>query len=124
MKQYRSTLNQLLSVAFPIIFANLISSSSGLISMFFIAKINTQALAAGAIITSTYGLVVMMAVSVLYSISILVGQAHGSGRNNEISGIIVSGIAVAFFIGIPLTCSLFYITPILQLLHQSTDISE
>lgn len=124
MKQYHSTLKQLLALAFPIIFANLISASSGFISMFFIAKINPDALAAGAIITSTYGLVIMMVVSILYSTSILVGQTHGSGRYNEISGIIFSGIAVAFCIGIPLTCIMLYMTPILQLLHQPTEISE
>lgn len=124
MKKYRSTFKLLLSLAFPIVFANLINASSGLISMFFIAKINPEALAAGAIITSTYGLVIMMVVSILYSVSILVGQTYGSGRTHEISSIIFSGIVVAFFIGIPLTGILLYMTPILQLLHQPTEISE
>lgn len=124
MKRHQSTLKQLLTLAIPIIFSNLISASSGLISMFFIAKINPEALAAGAIITSTYGLVMMMVVSILYSVSILVGQTHGAGRNNEISAIIFSGIAVAFCIGIPLTCFLLFMTPILQFLHQPIAISE
>lgn len=124
MKKYHNTFKQLLSLAFPIVFANLINASSSLISMFFIAKINPEALAAGAIITSTYGLIIMMVGSILYSVSILVGQFHGSGRTNEISSILFSGIGVAFFIGIPLTCILLYITPILQLLHQPSEISE
>ncbi|MBA2649737.1 MAG: MATE family efflux transporter [Legionella sp.] len=124
MKRYHEILKQLLSLAFPIIFANIISASSGLISMFFIATLTPQALAAGAIITSTYGLVTMMVVSVLYSVSILVGQNHGSDHYNVIGPIIFSGIALAFFIGIPLTCIMFYMTPILQLLQQPIEISE
>lgn len=124
MKNYHSTFKQLLTLAFPIVFANLINASSSLISMFFIAKINPEALAAGAIITSTYGLIIMMVISILYSVSILVGQTYGAGRINEISAILFSGIGVAFFIGIPLTGILLYMTPILQLLHQPAEISE
>lgn len=123
MKQYKTVLKQLFSLALPIIFSNLISASSGLISMFFIAALNQNALAAGAIITSTYGLLTLMVVSVLYSVSILIGQAHGAGRDNEISPIISSGISVAIVSGIPLTALLCYMTPVLQFLHQSLEVS-
>lgn len=123
MKQYKTVLKQLFSLALPIIFSNLISASSGLISMFFIAAINQNALAAGAIITSTYGLVTLMVVSALYSVSILIGQSHGAGRNSEISPIISSGIFVAFILGAPLTVLLCYMTPILQFLHQPIEVS-
>lgn len=124
MKLYKTVLKQLFSLALPIIFSNLISASSGLISMFFIAAINKNALAAGAIITSTYGLVTLMVVSVLYSVSILIGQSHGAGRNSEVSPIISSGIFVAFILGIPLTGLLCYMTPVLQLLHQPLEVSQ
>lgn len=123
MKQYKTVLKQLFSLALPIIFSNLVSASSGLISMFFIAEINQNALAAGAIITSTYGLVTLMVISALYSVSILIGQSHGAGRNSEISPIISSGIFVTFILGTPLTALLCYMTPILQLLHQPIEVS-
>ena len=124
MKQYQPVLKQLFSLALPIVFSNSISASSGLISMLFIASINPNALAAGAIITSTYGLITVMVISVLYSVSILIGQSHGSGRNDEVSPIIFSGITIAFLLGAPLTVVLCFMAPILQCLHQPTEVSQ
>jgi MATE family multidrug resistance protein len=124
MKKYKTVLKKLFSLAIPIIFSNIISASSGLISMFFIASINHNALAAGALITSTYGLVTLMVVSVLYSVSILIGQSHGAGRDSEVSPIIASGIAIAFLLGVPLTGILYSMTSILQFLHQPAEVSQ
>lgn len=124
MKHYKAVLKQLFSLAFPIIFSNIISASSGLISMFFIASINQNALAAGALMSSTYGLVTLMVISVLYSVSILIGQAHGTGRDSEIKPIISSGIAIVLLFGVPLTGILCYMTPIFQFLHQPADLSQ
>jgi MATE family multidrug resistance protein len=123
-RQYKTVLKQLVALALPIVFSNIISASSGLISMLFIASINQNALAAGAIITSTYGLITVMVISVLYSVSILIAQSHGSRRDDEVSPIIFSGITIAFLLGAPLTGVLCFMTPILQFLHQPTEVSQ
>nr|MBA3537320.1 MATE family efflux transporter [Tatlockia sp.] len=124
MKQYKIVFKEIFILAIPIIFANIISASSSLISMFLLAKINSDALAAGAIITSTYGLLIMMVISILYSVSILIGHSKGGGREHEVGRIISSGIALSFIIGIPLMGVFLYIAPILQFLHQPIKVSQ
>lgn len=115
--------NSLVLLALPLIVSNIISASSGLITMYFIAMIHPQALAAGAIITSTYSLVMMMTVSILYSVSVLVGQHAREGREKDVGAIVFSGITVAVMVGIPVSCLLFWIQPILVWLRQPVDVS-
>ncbi len=124
MTQYKIIFKAILILAIPIIFSNIISASSSLISMFLLAKINSDALAAGAIITSTYGLLIMMVISILYSVSILIGHSKGGGREHEMGSIISSGIALAFIIGVPLIGIFLNIASILQLLHQPIKVSR
>lgn len=124
MKEPTKVLKEITKLALPIIFSNIISASTGLISMLFVAKINSDALASGAIITSTYGLILMMAISVFYSISILIGHHKGAGHDSEIGKITSSGVALSCFIGLPLTCIFLYIEPILQYLHQPLVVSK
>lgn len=124
MRLHDSILKKLILLSFPIIISNLINASSSLISMFFIAMLNPEALAAGAIITSTYGLIVMLVVALLYSVSIMVGQNHGAARFNEAGSIVFSGVTLAFILGVPLTCLMLNITPILIWLHQPAQVSE
>lgn len=124
MTKQKNVLKELIILALPIIFSNIISATTGLISMLFVAKINSDALASGAIITSTYGLIMMMAISIFYSISILIGHHKGVGRNSEIGKITCSGVALSCFIGLPLIFLFLYIEPILQLLHQPLVVSK
>jgi len=123
MKKYNFKIKDLLFLALPLIFSNLINATSGLISMYFLSQINTNALAAGAIITSTYGLIVMVVISMLYSVSIMVGKMQGSDQHNEIGSIVFAGIMIATVIGIPLTAIMFYMDAVFELLGQSHAIS-
>lgn len=124
MTENKIILKKIISLASPIIFSNIINATSGLIGMLLIAKINADALASGAIITSTYGLVIMMAFSIFYSISILIGYNKGAGQDSEISKIFGSGITLSFLIGLPLTGLFFCLGPLLAFLHQPPIVTQ
>lgn len=63
MTKNKKIIKEIFGLSIPIILSNILSAAAGFISMLLIAKVNPNALAAGAIITSTYGLVMMMAIS-------------------------------------------------------------
>lgn len=123
MTEYKKTFKALFFFALPIILSTMISSASSFISMLLMAQINSDALAAGALITSTYGLFIMMVISFLYSVSILIGQSKGRGCDSDIGHIISSGIVLVFMMSIPLSYIFLNLTPILQLLHQPPNVS-
>lgn len=116
-------MRELLNLAVPLIFSNLINISSSLVGMYFISQVSPNTLAAGAIITSTYGLIVMMVISILYSVSIIVAKMHGSNANETIGSVVFSGIFVTLIIGIPLTILLLHIEIIFDTLKQPHEIS-
>lgn len=124
MTEHKKVLKEIMLLALPIIFSNIISASAGLISMLFVAKINSDALASGAIITSTYGLIMMMAISIFYSVSILIGHNKGAGRDEEVGKIIRSGIALAFLLGMPLIGLFLHMDTLLNLVHQPPIVSK
>ncbi|MFC3909019.1 MATE family efflux transporter [Legionella dresdenensis] len=124
MKPQKTITKQLLLLAFPIIFSNVISASSSLVSMYFMAKLNPASLAAGALITSTYGLVILFAVSMLYSVSVLVGQNYGAGNHKAIGRVVYSGLLIAAIAGLLLIGVLLNIQPILEFLHQPPEVSQ
>jgi MATE family multidrug resistance protein len=124
MKTHNFEMKNLFFLSLPLIFSNLINAATSLISMFLLSKININALAAGAIITSTYGLIVMIAISILYSVSIMVGKMQGAGQHQEIGPIVFSGIVIALLIGVPFTVLMFHMTDLFGLLGQPQKISE
>lgn len=103
MRQYYAMIKNLLIITVPLIISNLVNAASSLINMYFISKIGRDALAAGALITSSYGLLVMMVVSILYAVGIKVGRYHGSKAYAEVGKILFSGLGIVFMIGLPLT---------------------
>ena len=123
MKKHTFEIKNLLFLSLPLIFSNLINAATSLITMFLLSKINSDALAAGAIITSTYGLIVMIVISMLYSVSIMVAKYHGANQPQEIGAIVFAGIIITLLAGFPFTVMMLYITPIFELLGQPHQIS-
>lgn len=122
-KKSKFELKSLLLLSMPLIFSNLINAATNFISMYFMSQINIHALAAGAIITSTYGLIVMVVVSILYSVSIMIGKMQGSGQHQEVGAIVTAGIAITIFFGLLFTVIMFHMTSFFDLLGQPHAIS-
>ena len=123
MQQHSFGMKKILFLSLPLIFSNLINAANSFISMYLISKIDTEALAAGALITSTYGLIVMIIVSMLYSVSITVGKMQGGGQYKEIGGIVNSGIVLTIIMGIPFTYIMLHMDVVFELLGQQHSIS-
>lgn len=123
MKQPKFEMKNVLLLAIPLIVSNLTNAASNLIAMYLVAQINATALAAGAIITSTYGFIIMMVISILYSISIMVGRMHGSSQHHDIGSVVFAGIIIAITLGTPLTILMQHMKPVFVFLGQPTTVS-
>ena len=109
--------------ALPLTLSYLINSAASLITMYYIARLGADALASGAIITSTYGLITMMITSILFAVSIQVCRAYATNEHGQIASIFYSAIAIVTLIALPLTFILWNFTDVLYLLKQPKPIS-
>jgi len=123
-KQSGFEFKRLLLLSMPLMFSNCINAATGFISMYFMSQINIHALAAGAIITSTYGLMIMMVVSILYSVSIMIGKMQGSGQHQDVGAIVSAGMVIAFFSTLPFTFIMYHMSFLFDWLGQPPNISE
>lgn len=123
LKHSNFEMKNVLLLSLPLIFSNLINATSGLISMYLISKIDTNALAAGAIITSTSGFIMMMVMSILYSVSIMASKMHGANQHHEIGSIVFAGIAITTIFSIPLIILMQHITSLFEFLGQPQAVS-
>lgn len=112
---------KLITIATPIAATSIASILSNIIAMIFVARLGHQQLAAGALVSSTYIALLVIATGSMYSVSILIA---GTPRDNtkEIRKIfhtsIVVGLLLATFIGF----AFYMIVPILTLFHQQPDL--
>lgn len=112
---------KLINIATPIAGTSLASIFSNIFAMLFVARLGHQQLAAGALVSSTYIALLVIATGSMYSVSILIA---GTSRDNtvEIKTIfhtaIVVGLALVSIVG-----TIFYfIVPVLTLFHQQASL--
>lgn len=111
-------------ISYPQILTGLLSASIGVISMYLLSLLGHDALAAGALISSTYSFLIMIAFTSLYSISFLISQKLSQGKKNEVVEIVHSGFILATFLSIPLIIIIRNIYPILIFLKQPNITSK
>lgn len=123
MKSTGSEIIKITFTALPLIFSNLLNAAASLISMYLIAKIDTNSLAASALITSTYGFIIMLVISMLYSISIVTSKMHGANQHHDIGSVVFAGNIITIILGIPLTALMLHMSPVFRFLGQPEAIN-
>lgn len=98
---YKDQLRLTLSIISPMIFTRLLSSMSGFIGMIMIAKLGSDALAAGALITSIYTTLMMVLWSFFFPVGSIIAKYFGQKNNLEIGKIVRQSIVLALLISIP-----------------------
>lgn len=124
MKLNRIEFKHVAYLAFPLILSNLVNAAASLISMYFLSMISTEALAAGAIITSTYGFIIMMVMSILYAVGIKVGRLHHSDKPNEVGRVVFSSMVIVAVLGMPLMILMQHMNSIFTSLGQPAVIAR
>lgn len=123
-KEFYAVCKKTCHISFPLICTNLISSSMGIMSMYFISLLGHKELAAGAIISTTYTLLIMMPFSILYSVGILTATKHAENNIHDVIKIIRHGLILATLLSIPVILVMRNIDIILLFFRQPSDIAQ
>ena len=103
---------------------SVVNAASSVISMYMLSKLGRHALAAGALISSSYGLIIMLAISILFSVGAMIGRQYGAQQRDEIGRVFREALFMASLMAIPLMFLVYHIEGILLLLGQPKIVSD
>lgn len=90
---------EIIQIALPLLFSNIVVNLSGFIGAVILAKLGATILSATALIYSLMGLLVIMAFGMIIPITILVAQMSGSNRLDQVRSIFQNGLLLVLILG-------------------------
>ena len=114
----RNDLHPLLKLAVPLALTGLMSASSGFFETLFLAKLGTETLAAGALVSWLYGTFAVILFGTLGSINILVSHKHGANDQSGISLVARDALLLSLLLTIPAFVLFWNMSPIFLLFGQ------
>lgn len=109
---------QTIRLATPIVGARIVVMINNFIAMLLIAQLGHAQLAAGALVTSIYIMLMVTGMALLYAVGIITSHLFGAKKNSEIGNTFRSGLILATLVTIPIIIIMWNITPILRLFGQ------
>lgn len=115
---------RIFSLALPMAGSQLMNVASGFLCMAMLAQLGHEVLAASALIFSTQLSIMVSGMSVLFSLSVLVGHAYGAKDYPTIGNYVQQGWTLGLLISIPIMILFWHIDSILIFLGQSKEIAD
>ena len=115
-------IRQSLQLSLPLILTYLIQSSSGFVGTVMIARLGTNALAAGALVGGIYMTIVVFLFGILAAVSVLVSQNYGAKNHDGVGLAASQGLIVSLFVTIPIVIALWFSPVILKLSGQNAEV--
>lgn len=112
----------LLMLAIPLIMTGLLQSGVYFFETVFLAKLGTEVMAAGSLVSWLVGTIAVILFGTLSSINILVAYKHGAKDTEGISEIVRDGLKLALLLALPVSVLYWNISPLLLLFGQSPTV--
>lgn len=121
---FKEMSKKIFALALPMTGSQLINVASGFLCMAMLAQLGHQVLAASALIFSTQLSIMVSGMSLLFSLSVLVGHAHGAKNYLAIGNYVQQGWTLSLLISLPIMLLFWHIDTILIFFGQSADIAS
>jgi MATE family multidrug resistance protein len=115
---YKRDLGPLLKLSIPLIAVSIVQSGTGFFETLFLAHLSPAVLAAGALVSWLFGVIIVVIFGTLSSINILIAHQHGAKETHLISSVLRDGFVVAGLLFIPTFLIIWFMPPIFTLLGQ------
>lgn len=116
--------NRIFALALPMAGSQFINVASGFLCMAMLAALGNEVLAASALIFTTQLSIMVSGMSVLFSLSVLVGHAYGAKDYETIGNYVQQGWTLAILVSIPIMLLFWHIDKILLFFGQSPAIAN
>lgn len=104
---------KIVPLAFTMAGTQLITVASGFLCMIMLSRLGHQVLAASALMISTQISIMVMGMSLLFSLSLMVGHAYGAKNFAAIGNFMQIGWTLALLLSIPMMLLFWFIGPVL-----------
>jgi MATE family multidrug resistance protein len=115
---------RIFSLALPMAGSQFINVASGFLCMAMLAALGHEVLAASALIFSTQLSIMVSSMSILFSLSVLVGHSYGAKDYATIGNYVQQGWTLAILISIPIMLLFWNIDAVLLFFGQSKEIAN
>ena len=116
---FKQDINPLLRLAIPLVCTGLVQSAVWFFETLFLARLGSQTLAAGSLVSWLFGTVAVILWGALSSINILVAHKHGEKDEHAIALIARDGVILAIMFIVPAFFLFWYMSPIFLIFGQS-----
>jgi MATE family multidrug resistance protein len=120
--KFINDLNPLLKLAVPLALTGIIQSSVFFFETLFLAHLDQQTLAAGALVSWLFGTLAVILFGTLGSINILISHKHGANDQDGIALVLRDGLLLAVLLTAPAFLLFWNMSPIFLLFGQSPAI--
>lgn len=121
-KDYSDVVKQLFWLALPMSGSQFINFASTFLCMTMLAALGHNVLAASALIFTSQAAIMMSAMAILFSLSVLVGHAYGARNYDAIGNYLQQSWFLSLILAIPVILLFWHIGPILLYFHEPENI--
>ncbi|HSW93005.1 MAG TPA: MATE family efflux transporter [Gammaproteobacteria bacterium] len=100
--ELKNNLISLLKLAIPLVLTGLVQSGSYFFETLFLAHLNKDILAAGALVSWLFATIAVIFFGALGSINITISHKYGAGKHPDIAAVLRDGLAMAILFSIPI----------------------
>lgn len=115
---------KILALALPMSGTQFINVASSFFCMVMLAKLGAEVLAASALMISTQMSIIVTGISILFSLSVLIGHAYGARNFSMIGNFVQQGWLLGILISIPIMLIFWHIDAILIFFGQDKNIAQ
>ena len=121
---FKQMSKRIFSLALPMTGSSLISVASSFLCMAMVAQLGTEVLAASALMFGIELSIVVTGISILFSLSVLIGHAYGEKNNSAIGVYLQQGWTLSLLLSLPMIFIFWHIKEILIYCGQSENIAN
>lgn len=112
-----------LHMAWPITGSRILVAITNFFSMWILARLGHEELAAGALVFVTQVSITVIMASILFAISPLIARAYGAGDHQKIGAVAQQGWLLSLILTLPTLLILWFCHPLLLALGQAPDLA-
>lgn len=118
----RGDFTPLLRLAIPLVLTGVMQSSMNFFENIFLARLGSQALAAGALVSWFFATLIVILFGTFSSVNILISHKHGANDIDGISHVLRDGLALAILLVIPIFVLVWNMAPLFLFVGQSLEL--
>ena len=115
---FTTQMKRVIQLSFPMALSRFLQMLSGFISTMMAAHLGPIALAACALIGATNATVLLIFISIVFSLSFIVGQSFGAKKYDEIGALVQQAMILSVILGVLMMICFWFTDDVLRWFHE------